>query len=228
MKLFFLVFCSFIIFCSCSNKYENILKNNTAEVREFVLEGKSDNINASLICGLREKDYVINGYATELIEFGILTFDIENINDYNETIATYVLLVGTVRYDGDLQKNPFDNTLVADIKTIINSSENVTAKIIIGDFTQEIKLKNVCNNWSVDSEEVYKIVAKNFKDDIKQLIINNVFNGEVYVKIINDADINVGDYYWYVNIVNRTGRKLSLIISPHTSEILAVNNTLNK
>ena len=192
------------------------------------MEGKSDNINASLICGLREKDYVINGYATELIEFGILTFDIENINDYDEKIATYVLLVGTVRYDGDLQKNPFDNTLVADIKTIINSSENVTAKIIIGDFTQEIKLKNVCNNWSVDSEEVYKIVAKNFKDDIKKLIINNVFNGEVYVKIINDADINVGDYYWYVNIVNRTGRKLSLIISPHTSEILAVNNTLNK
>jgi len=228
MKFFLILIASLVIFSSCTNKYENLLKSNTAEVREFLMEGNGKDIKVSLICGKREKDYKINGYASELIEFGVLTFELENIDEYDENLANFVLLVGTTRYDGSLEKNPFDDTLVADIKKIINHNENVVAKIIIGDYSQEIKLKCVNNDFKVTSDDVYKIVASTYKKQLELINSNNVFNGEIYIKILNDADMYKGDYYWYVTLVTRKGGKVSLIISPYTAEILASNDTIEK
>lgn len=226
MKFFIVILIGVCLFSSCNNKYENLLKSNTAEVREFIMEGKSEGINASLVCGMREKDYKINGYATELIEFGVLTFEIENIENYDDSKANYVLFVGTNRFDGILEKNPFNGTLVADIKQIIDREANVIAKIIIGEFKREIRLNVIGMDWKVDVEQVYEIVASNFKAQISTLNSNNIFNGEVYIKILNDADIYKGDYYWYVSIISRKGGTLSMIISPYSKEILAINDTL--
>lgn len=228
MKIFFVLILGLFALTSCTNKYENLLRYNTAEVREFVFEGETADVKANLICGKREKEYKVNGYATELIEFGVLTFEVNNIDEYDETIAKYVLLVGTDRYDGDLQKNPFDSSLVVDIKKIIDKNLPVKAIITIGEFSREIELKYLCQDWKVTSDDVYSIVASKYKDEIMKLNDNNIFNGEIYIKILNDKDIYKGDYYWYVNLISRNGGSLSMIISPFTKEILAVNNTIEK
>ena len=223
MKLFFLLLCV-IVLSSCGNKYENMLKNNTAEVRKYLLEAKDDQMNVSLILGLREKNYIVNGYATDLIEFGVLTFEFSDYGNIDKNSASYELLVGTQKFAGILQENPFDKTLVADIKKMIDPTKKVTAKIISGEFSKEIELRFINKDWSVDSDNVYEIVAKKMKNELSQLTNKNTFEGEVYIKIINDADINVSDYYWYVSIIGRGGKRLSLIISPKTKEIMAVNN----
>ena len=223
MKLFFLLLCV-IVLSSCGNKYENMLKNNTAEVRKYLLEAKDDQMNVSLILGLRKKNYIVNGYATDLIEFGVLTFEFSDYGNIDKNSASYELLVGTQKFAGILQENPFDKTLVADIKKMIDPTKKVTAKIISGEFSKEIELKFINKDWSVDSDNVYEIVAKKMKNELSQLSNKNTFEGEVYIKIINDADINVSDYYWYVSIIGRGGKRLSLIISPKTKEIMAVNN----
>ena len=133
MKLFFLLLCV-IVLSSCGNKYENMLKNNTAEVRKYLLEAKEDQMNVSLILGLREKNYIVNGYATDLIEFGVLTFEFSDYGNIDKNSASYELLVGTQKFAGILQENPFDKTLVADIKKMIDPKKKVTAKIISGEF----------------------------------------------------------------------------------------------
>ena len=118
MKFFLLMLFSLVFCLSCNNKYENLLKANTAEIRQFYMEGKTEDYDVNLICGMREKDYKINGYCTEPIEFGVLTFKMKNIEDYDINIAQYVIFIGTSRFDGVLEKNPFDSTLVADLKRI--------------------------------------------------------------------------------------------------------------
>lgn len=221
MKLFFLFLCNILIFTGCNNKYENSLKGNIAEIREFLMEGKSEEVTTSLICGKREKDYVINGYATSPIEFGVLTFKLDNIKDFDVSLANFILLVGTIRYDGVLGQNPFDQTLVADIGKIVDKKENIVAKLIIGEYSKEIKLNLINKDWKVDSNRVIEIVANNYKKDLDNYFKNNIFCGEVYIKILNDADIYKGDYYWYVSIISKKGDNISLIISPYTGEILA-------
>lgn len=227
MKFIFFIICSMFLFSGCASTYENYLKYNIAEVREFLLEGGNENVSASLICGKREKDYVINGFATETIEFGVLTFTVKNIDDYDESLANYVLLIGTTRYDGALLQNPFDKTLVVDIGKIIDKNEDIIAKLIIGDFSVEIEMTLINKEWKVNSNKVLKIVSNKYKEELESFVENGVFGAEVYIKILNDADIYKGDYYWYVNIVSKKGESISLIISPYTEEILASNINLN-
>ena len=72
------------------------------------------------------------------------------------------------------------------------------------------------------------IKSGKYKEEILYLNKNNVFGGEVYIKIINDSDIYKGDYYWYVALISRNGGTLSMIISPYSKDVLAVNNTIEK
>lgn len=226
MKLFFLLLITMCLCSGCGNKYEKYLKNNTAEIRNYLFVGSDDNIDVSLISGKREKTYIVNGYATELVDFGVLTFLPKKNLELDYTIANYVLFVGTNKFGGALQKNPFDGSLVVDIKTNISPTANVSAKINIGEFSREIKLNCVNANWNIQSNDVYDILSKKFKSEIGECVVDKSFAGEVYIKILNDADENVSDYYWYVCILTRTGGRLSLIISPETGETLAINNLL--
>jgi len=224
MKFFLVLMFFSVIFSGCSNKYETYLCENISEVREFMLEGKSDNISVNFIGGKRETDYVINGYSTDLIDFGVLTFVLDDVDNYDVSLANYVLIVGSVRYDGELQQNPFDGTLVVDIGKIIDYNQNVYAKLIIGDYSKEVKLQLVNKDFKINHNDVIKLVVSEYKTELSKIIEDGNFLGEVYIKIINDADENVGDYYWYINIVSRDKGNLSMLISPYTKEILAVNN----
>lgn len=225
MKLFFLII-SIIILSSCGNKYENYLMNNTSEIRKYICVGERDGINVSLTMGKREKNYIVNGYSSELIEFGVLSFVISDDVAIDKNMCKYVLFVGTHKYEGDLQINPFDGTLVADIMEIVDTSEKMIATLVNGNANVDVELVCVNKDWRVSSEDVYTIIAGKLKTEISAFVVNNTFEGEVYIKVINDEDKNKSDYYWYVNIIGRSGKRLSAIISPHKKEILAQNSYL--
>lgn len=227
MKIFLFLVATMLMFTSCQS-IDNYIDKNISEIRESLYEGSCDDFNVTLVCGEREKDYVLNGISTSNIEFGVLTFDIKNMEISEKNELKYVLNIGTERYSGELEINPFDNTLVADIHKKVTGNENIRAKVILDDFVKEVKLEKVDCDFSINSSDVKKIISKNFKDDIKLLIEEGEFKGEIYIKILNDADMYIGDYYWYVSIISRDGRKLNTLISTKTGEILSINGTLGK
>lgn len=227
MRLFFFILISGLLFFSCQ-KGGDIINENLAEIREYYYEGECDEFDVSLVCGYREKDYVLNGYVTEQIEFGVLTFVMDDVSKYNIDNMKYVLIIGTNRYDGVLEKNPFDNSLVADIKKRVNVDKGVSAKIMLGEFVKEVKLKRIDSEWKISSTDLKDIIYKNYKNEIKSLIENDSFQGEIYIRAINDKDEYADDYYWYVSIISRKGGKLNALISIDNGEILLQKNTLDK
>lgn len=222
MKLFFLIICSLFVFSSCQNKYEVYLRNNTSEIRKCIFVGECEDFECSLILGEREKNYIVNGYSGDCVEFGIISFDFQEKESLES--GNFALTVGTEKISGDLKINPIDNTLVADIKKTFDCDKKVYAKICMGKYEKELQLKCVNNNWKVQSEDVYNILSQKLKKEVSSFVASNTFEGEVYIKILNDKDINVSDYYWFVNIIGRNGNRLSAIISPQTKEILALND----
>lgn len=223
---FFLIILSIVTALStgCIKTKYSYLKDNIAECRELVFEGEKDNIKSSLICGIRETDYVMNGHATKPKEFGVLTFVIDNIEAFDVTKAKYVININSTRYDGDLVQNPFNKSLVADIGKLVDKDSKINAKIIIGEFDCEIRLSLVGGDFKIDADKALEIFADNYEDEISSLIKKGALNGEVYLKLVNDADQNISDYYWYVNMVSRENKNYSLIISPYTGEALAKSN----
>ena len=209
-----------LAFTGCSNKYYALAKENIAEQRQNLYVGESENLSATFMSGKREKDYVINGYNTELIDFGVVTVTLKNNNITKSDNATYSLLIGTNRYDGVMELNPFDGSYVADIKQIVNTTEGLVLDFSIGSFQEEITIINVSENWQINHNQALEIACDELKPYLKNMT-ESTFMGEVYIKIIYDNKIQENAYFWYVNFVGRGGETHSIIINPTTGEILA-------
>ena len=219
LVVFFLVLINSFLLGGC-NKYYKLTKSSIAEIRHNVFVGSSDNLDITFMSGKREKDYVINGYNTELVDFGIITITIKNPN-LKLSDPTFALTIDTLRYEEVLEKNPFDGTYVADIGVVVdNSLSSMTIKVFMGELIEEIQLNNLSYDWKLNSYDALKLACKTLKNELKSLITNE-FLGEVYIKIIKDTIVDDGSYYWYVNFVSRNGIYHSTIIDPLTSEILA-------
>lgn len=216
-----IVVCSVICFSACTNsKIYDMAVNNIAEARYNLYAGETENLKATLMSGVREKDYVINGYATTNVNFGVLTFKFKTEITLPETV-NYVLTVGTTRYDGILEKNPYDGSFVCDVKTIIDTQEVVTAKIIAGEFVESVEVKSVTEKWNVNYLNALKLACSELKKELTTFVENDEFYGECYIKIINDDELEENHYLWYVNFVSRNGKNYAVVIDPISNEIMA-------
>lgn len=209
-----------IVLAGCSNLYKSV-KNNVSEVRQNIYTGESQSLVGSFMSGKREEDYVINGVSTTSIEFGVIAVSLQNINVGYAKTGQYTLISGKDTYSGELQLNPFDNSYVADIGTIIDSDDEIILKVSIGSFSDEVTLSKINTSWSINHNDALKLACKTLKSDLKGWNTKTGFDGEAYVKIIHDSKISSTDYFWYISFVNTTGTMHSVIIHPITGEILA-------
>ena len=65
-----------------------------------------------------------------------------------------------------------------------------------------------------------------YKDELKKFINNGNFEGEIYVKIMNDEKDLVEDFYYLVSVYGRSGKSINVILSPKTGESLASNTNV--
>lgn len=208
---------SLVSLVGCNSVYNEISKN-VSETRYNIFSGSNSSVTATFMCGKREKDYVVNGYSSPLIDFGVVTVTVKSTSLNTDNIRA-VITINTHRYEKVLEKNPFDGTFVCDIKTTTDASE-LSLKLFFGDQIEQLSLSNLSLGWKVDNSKALKIATKAIKPQLKKQIQSG-FNGEVYVKIIEDTKVNKGNYYWYVSFVCRNGEKHTVLIDPTTAKILA-------
>ena len=211
-----------MLLSGCNIGLKNKVYNNISEMVDFVVVGGDDNMSISLMCGRRELEYKSNGIATQLIPYGVLTLygvgeDVKEVD--------YVLFVGTIKYQGDMQKNPYDSSWVADMKTVVDESENISVDILIDNAKVSYKLKSASKEWEVASKDLIDLLIDDYSDILKEFIKDGVFEGEVYIKLINEYEMYANHYYYYVSIVERNGGSFNILVSPTTKEVLASSNT---
>jgi len=225
MKFIFFIMLTCSLFCSgCSIKFNKLVKNNLSEIAEFIVVGRNDDLKVTLMCGKRENDYKINGYSTNLISYGVISVTLfdkeENVNNVN-----FVLYVGTKIFDGVMEKNPFNEDWVVDIKQIVNKNDNMSIDIFINGEKQSLKLMTIDDDWGIDSSDIVLLLIKDYKEELKFFIKDNEFCGEIYIKIIDNGNVYSDEYLYYVSIVGRDGQYFNFLIQPDTSEILAINKS---
>lgn len=220
MKFIFFVGIVCMSIIGCDLKLSNTVWNNVAEIAEFVVCGEVDNISVSLMCGRREVSYSLDGVANQLIPYGIITvfvpedMVVENIN--------YTIFVGVDKFEGVMEKNPYDNSWAADIKTMVNKNENISIDLYCNGAKYSTKLKLIDDNWIISTNEIIdKILIADYKEQVKSFIKDGKFAAEVFVKLINDRDNGNSQYYCFVSIQGRDDNTISILVSPQTAEVLA-------
>ena len=200
----------------------DIAKNNLSEITYNLFEGKTEQINATLMSGLREKSYSLDGTARELKEFGVI-----RVVFLTETTGLighprYRITVNDTLYEGLLEKNPFRNTYVADIQKIVPDNSQILLAVEWEHCFQKVELELLSGSWEITWEEALKIVIDNADERyFNSLIIGGNFLAEVQVLIMGDAEGNLEEYYWSINIYGKNGSTLSVMIDPKTGDIIS-------
>ena len=226
MKRYFLVlfFVLIIMLSGCGkDKVIIALNNSIAEKRISLSKGECQGVKATLMSGYREQDYVINGNATNLIEFLVLTFYVDGFEAYDFLEASYILNIGIERFTGNLELNPYDNSLVADIGKMYNITENVMAKLMLNGKTYKIYFKSVSALWNIDADAAINIYCNSFRKELEHFVTYDKLNGEVYVKILQEDKIE--GYYWYITMVTPSGKSISAVIDIDSGNV--ITNSVN-
>lgn len=218
--VFLVLFIACVVMISCTDTNYIAIQNSLSEERKNIFIGETEDFSVNFMSGKREKDYVINGYNTELIDFGVITFLLKNdiLKEYN--LNCIVEIDGT-KYEVSLEENPFDGSFVADIKTSVENYQRIIVKLKANNYEKECELTNLNSEWKINNKKALEIAYKNFKRKLKKQIINGEFEGEVYIKILNNTSVSTDDYLWYVNFVCRNGKNYACIIDTNNNKILA-------
>lgn len=195
--------------CACGNKCD--YTDYLSDVRSDLFCAETENFSVTLSCVSREYPYVSDGVAsakTDLVEIVLKsesggTYEIYILDDtvwggemsFRNVSGDYYYSRGTERFpEGSVS-----------LRVVRNGKEETTVTAT--------SVKNE-NTLSVDGALSSAIQAEG--DTVGALTKDGLFYGEIYVRLLR-RDKN----YYYVGIVDKTGRTVSLLLDAETGEVLA-------
>lgn len=216
---------SSVLFVSCGQSAYFFAKENVSEQRLVTFEGRNEKVYVTLTSGYREKDYILNGVHTENIEYAVLTIKFLETSFIAPETANFYLTIDDINFSGKLERNPFNNTLQADLKKLIVDSKTILFNCDIFENFTLVNLNNISYLWAINADNALEIACKNLESTIKNNFIENGnFMGEVYVKMINSEENIDSPYVWYVTFLNNDNKSFGVIISPESGKVLATRN----
>ncbi|MDD4815933.1 MAG: hypothetical protein PHQ62_02185 [Clostridia bacterium] len=219
-KILAIIFAVAIIFCSCKFDIQGEVLDNISDVRYNLFEAKTENLTATLMCGMRESPYAYDGVSNSKCEFGIITITYK-VRPETEAIP-YTLRVGSAVFEGNLEENPFDHTYMVDIEKIVDNTASICLKL--ENFDSELQMACISSNWAVQYDNALTIAMQGVEDDLLQFFSSKKFLAECYLKIIFDQKSTTSPYFWYFGIIGENGTTVALIIDTETGEILTKSN----
>ena len=219
LVLFFvIIFALFFAFKGCSNKNSqktNGLENYLSEYRKNLFVGKTSNYLITFTSGQRESTYIMDGECSNLVDFGVITIKFNSA--FGGQKLQYELKVNDDTYTGELEINPYDKTLVADIQRQVD--DNAQMSIYLVDFDETIELQCWSKNFEYNYKDALEIFAFSHKEAIENNTLNGTLNGEIYIKLVAENN-NMNDIYWFVCLVFKNSDTTASLISVKTGQIL--------
>ena len=199
-----------------------LAQKNISEVRYNLFRGSNDALSATLMTGEREEDYILNGIAENLMDFGIITVLFKESTSTLLGSPTYKLTVGDEFYEGELEKSPFDASYVADIEHRVSDDAQVYLLVEWDTLYETLKLDAISPDWQLNWENALEVAMENISDtNFEELIDGGKLRAEVHIKIISDPQGVTNQHYWYISIYGQNGSVIEMVIDPTTSEVVS-------
>lgn len=207
--LLMLIFISVFVFCACDSQINKIVLDNMSDLRINYFAGENDTFFAELSSGFREEYFFYDGVSTNKKQCAVLSLGFFENNNSNS--IKLQISINSLTQSIELLRSPFEQLFMVDLEKQINNNANV--KIIYNNC--ELKLTCVSNSWRVDYQKAINIGITKFQKEIKNLYFNNRLNAEGYLKVVNDFNFN--QTFWFFSIIDRTGKKYSMLIDVNTA-----------
>lgn len=200
-----------VSFCGCKDEVD--LSSYVSENRTgyYISSSENGDISLKAFYTLREYPYAADGFARE--KSGVFEVKLESENYYKSVDVSFSLngkeCGGAMEYDG--AKKIYEYSASASL----SPEESIVFTVTADGETYSLNAENK-NLGYLSGEEILSAVKSEKKGYIDSLTEKNKFNGEIYLRFIFDKK-----GYYYVGIISKDGRTLSLLSDAATGEIIA-------
>ncbi len=205
-----LILCSVFALTAC-NKEGNPEKENISRRTDAFFAGESEIFAVSVEKGVKERNFIADGKATDVSDFCQLTITPLAANDF-EAIA-YVISAEGKTLEGELGASDF-----GEFSGLIELDFAPThIKVSAGESVSEIDLANVLDGM-LTASDVINIAKQEFKDKLEKELMDGKPEREIYVKLITGDREN---YFYYVSFIGEGVDYYAMLVNPKTGEIVS-------
>lgn len=195
------------LFASCKNSPDYF--SYVSELRSDLFTADEEEFSLTVACISREYPYISDGIKAPVSNVIEITLD----GDADEYC---VYLLGEEHMGGEMS---FRNTrgdfyYSQGVKSFPEGS--VTLRVEWEDKSREIVATSVKTESTLSPEQALSLALDPEKETLRNMSAEGGFAGEFYVRLLR-RDKN----YYYVGIVNRDGKTISLLLDGESGEVLA-------
>lgn len=197
-------------FVACNKASVDKQNNNVSRMTTSYYAGEDENYAVSIECGQREKCFIADGKAKDVLAFCELKVTPLKTNDC-DTIS-YLVVGESATLSGSLARDE-DNEFVALISL---DFEPKSITLTINESNHEIDLCNILEG-ALGIGDIINIAKGEFADRIASEN-GGVLNREIYIKLITGDRIN---YYYYVSFIGEGLDYWALLVEPKTGSVIS-------
>jgi len=206
-----------LIFVGCGAPAYERLADNISELRENIFEGANENFELSIISGLREEPFMLDGIAGTTREFTLAT--LIPLSEISGVVKVKAIIDGTT-FNGEFTKHPFAQTLSVEFATRATGSE-IILTIFYNDYEQNISAKSVLTENMIGYQKALEIAENKLRNSLEVFREGSVLRCEIFIRLIPNQIDNVGGFHWYVAFIGSEQQIFAALIDPITMQVVA-------
>ena len=199
----------------CGKTINDVVRENMSELTQDFYYAENDDFVATLSVGEREEEYFYDGKKTDSVQFALLTLSFKEY--LNEKIIKVQVASGDTSKIVEMEYNDLSGTFMADIVNEIEIGESV----FVNFDGNVVELEKTSSNFTIQSNEAINIACENLQTELEELKSFSHFNGECYLRVLNQKENKFDDFYWCFTCIDNEGGNFSVIISTSDGSVLA-------
>ena len=211
LTLILVLVCASVVLVACGSKQPGGAKDNISRRTDAYFAGESEQFAVSVEKGRREKTFIADGKATDVVDFCQITVIQLKSNDYKS--INFVIKGDDSTLSGEITTSDFGEFFSLIELGFTPKTVTVTA----GEETCEIELTDMLEGKLTSSDAV-NIAKDAFKDKIAKENEEGKAEREIYVKLITGDRTN---YYYYVSFIGDGVDYWAMLIDPSTGDIIS-------
>lgn len=189
---------------------KNDFNDHISEVRDVIYKGEMDGNKITAISGKRETNYLVDGQCNGTDDFLIVTLEGKFVK-----VPVYCISIDGKEYTGSMQKHPFNDEYSCELNVRISLSE-FDVKINVDNVEKTVKLHSIVSNSFISSDEALQKSREVLSSAL------DGFDGEIYVRLIENPLKSDDTYFWYVAFYSQNDDIKSVLLDVVTGEAVAV------
>lgn len=209
--LILIIIASTVVFCACNKIDEPEKESNISRQVLAFYAGENEDFAVSVELLKREKIFIADGKATDVVD--ICELNITPLKVHDNTEYLFSITDGTATLSGKIKGNQFGE-YCQELKLDFTPTSITIGE---GENAQCVNLVNILDG-KLTSADVINIAEKEFADRITVAKEGEVYNREIYVKLIT------GDrqhYYYYVSYIGEGVDYWALLLEPETGAVVS-------